>query len=475
MVTTRSQASSPAPATRRSAAANGTATPRKANGAANGEAHAGANGSAEPKLGSLNPKTTEFEFLGPPGAAFLLVLLPATVYGLYFLCDATGCPNPGVLRGDFSSVSKAFKAANLLDLQAFAAYIGWLAYMVALWFVLPGKWIEGIELRDGSRLKYKINAWPTFVVTMALIPAVVYLYGLGPLVWIADHYVGLATASVLYSFAQAAYLYASSFGEGRLLAVGGNSGNVFYDYWIGRELNPRIGDFDLKVFFELRPGLIGWLVLDFACAAKQYATLGYLTDSMWLVVLFQGYYVVDALWNEAAILTTMDVIMDGFGFMLTFGDLAWVPFTYSLQARYLMLYPKNLGYLATAAIVGVKLLGFAMFRGANNQKNAFRNDPNDPAVAHIKYIETEAGSRLMTSGWWGMARHINYLGDWLMGLAWCLPTGFDTPITYFYAIYFAVLLLHREGRDEHKCKHKYKKDWDRYCEIVPYRIIPGVY
>ena len=34
-----------------------------------------------------------------------------------------------------------------------------------------------------------------------------------------------------------------------------------------------------------------------------------------------------------AILTTMDITTDGFGYMLAFGDLAWVPFTYSLQAR----------------------------------------------------------------------------------------------------------------------------------------------
>ena len=41
----------------------------------------------------------------------------------------------------------------------------------------------------------------------------------------------------------------------------------------------------------------------------------------------------DALCDEQAILTTMDITTDGFGHMLAFGDLSWVPFTYSLQAR----------------------------------------------------------------------------------------------------------------------------------------------
>lgn len=32
----------------------------------------------------------------------------------------------------------------------------------------------------------------------------------------------------------------------------------------------------------------------------------------------------------------MDIVHDGFGFMLAFGDLAWVPFLYCLQPRYLL-------------------------------------------------------------------------------------------------------------------------------------------
>jgi hypothetical protein len=45
-------------------------------------------------------------------------------------------------------------------------------------------------------------------------------------------------------------------------------------------------------------------------------------------------------------------------------------------------------------------------------------------------------------------------GDILMALAWSLPTGFDTPITYFYVIYFTVLLIHRQRRDDEHCHKK---------------------
>lgn len=131
---------------------------------------------------------------------------------------------------------------------------------------------------------------------------------------------------------------------------------------------------------------------------------------MILVNVAQGYYVLDALWNEKAILTTMDIVTDGFGFMLAFGDLVWVPFTYSLQARYLSLFPQDLSTPYLVLIVFLNLTGLWIFRGSNSEKNEFRTNPDDPSVADLKYIKTSSGSKLLVSGWWGLARKINYTG-----------------------------------------------------------------
>lgn len=79
---------------------------------------------------------------------------------------------------------------------------------------------------------------------------------------------------------------------------------------------------------------------------------------------------------QPAILTTMDITTDGFGFMLAVGDLTWVPFVYSLQARYLVFKPVELGLLRTAGILAFNLLGYYIFRDANGEKNDFRNGRN---------------------------------------------------------------------------------------------------
>mmetsp|Transcript_18992 Transcript_18992/g.49861 ORF Transcript_18992/g.49861 Transcript_18992/m.49861 type:complete len:172 (+) Transcript_18992:933-1448(+) len=171
----------------------------------------------------------------------------------------------------------------------------------------------------------------------------------------------------------------------------------------------------------------------------------------------------------------MDITTDGFGFMLAFGDLAWVPFTYTLQARYLVNHDPGLSVPVLAPIVVLNMMGYFVFRGANGQKDAFRRDPSAPEVAHLKYMPTERGTRLLVSGYWGLARKINYTGDWCMGLSWCLLTGFDSLVPYFYAIYFGVLLVHRAIRDDGFCAAKYGADWPKYKAKVPYMFVPGLF
>ena len=352
--------------------------------------------------------------------------------------------------------------------------------------------------------------------------AIVFILAIGTflegphfIVWdfINTHYIQLLTSNILISYALATYVYLASFSVrgspahlNRELAPGGVSGNIIYDWYIGRELNPTIHiplldvSIDIKSFMELRPGMLGWIVLDLAFMAKQYASYGYITDSMLLVTISQAIYVFDALYMESAILTTIDITTDGFGFMLAFGDLAWLPFTYSLQTRYLSVHPVMLGPLYVLAILAVQGTGYYIFRASNNEKNRLHTNPADPSIAHLKYIETASGSRLLTTGWWGTARHVNYLGDFIMSWAYCLPTlaagykltpsilypgtrlvttdgmaGYAIPITYFYLLYFAILLIHRERRDEEKCRRKYGRDWETYCGIVKSRIVPGIY
>lgn len=78
----------------------------------------------------------------------------------------------------------------------------------------------------------------------------------------------------------------------------------FFQFYIGRELNPSIGSFDIKSFNELRPGLILWFLINISMVCVQAVRRGgweNVTYSMWLVLAFQGFYVTDGLYNEVSV------------------------------------------------------------------------------------------------------------------------------------------------------------------------------
>lgn len=407
------------------------------------------------------------EFGGFLGSSALLFLLPGTVLYLLLTCN-TGDASVLRLPGPLPSLESLWNPFALMVL------LGWVALQALLYMLPMGKIAEGITLRDNTRLKYKINAFQAFLVTAIMAGVAVVLQF--PLSYVYDHFLQFAVASALLSLALSIFLYMKSLtAPESALAPGGNSGNPVYDFFIGHELNPRIGSFDLKYFCELRPGLIGWCLINLCFLMKEIELRGSPSLSMILVCGFQALYVTDALWHEEAILTTMDIVHDGFGFMLAFGDLCWVPFTYSLQAYFLVSHPQEISTVVAVVIILIDALGYIIFRGSNSQKNAFRRNPSDPSVAGLETIPTATGKRLLVSGWWGLVRHPNYLGDLIMALAWSLPCGVSHILPYFYVIYFTGLLIHREARDEHQCLKKYGLAWQEYCRRVPYRIFPYIY
>ncbi|XP_067884367.1 delta(14)-sterol reductase LBR isoform X2 [Heterodontus francisci] len=414
-------------------------------------------------------QTQEWEFGGPVGAFFIMFLLPAALVLLLLMCAVD---DASILN--FPPPIPALQ--TLWNSTALGIFVLWFLFQALLYLLPIGKVVEGVPLANGKTLKYRINAFYAFLLcTTALGAALYYEVNLG---YIYSNLLQLAISAMVFSLVLSIYLYVRSWRvPADELAPGGNSGSFVYDFFIGRELNPRIRNFDLKYFCELRPGLMGWFVINLGLLFAEMEVQGRDVPSLAMILVngFQLLYVLDALWNEAAILTTMDIVHDGFGYMLAFGDLVWVPFAYSLQAFYLVNHPNELSWPMALAIIALNTVGYIIFRGANSQKNAFRRNPHDPKLAHLKTIPTATGKSLIVSGWWGFVRHPNYLGDLIMALAWSLPCGFNHILPYFYIIYFTCLLVHREARDEHQCKMKYGVVWNKYCQQVRYRIFPYIY
>ncbi|XP_070665745.1 delta(14)-sterol reductase isoform X2 [Malus domestica] len=325
-------------------------------------------------------------------------------------------------------------------------------YLAIAGSILPGKLVPGATLPDGSRLHYRCNGLLSLLVLVGLI-------GVGAKMDI----VSLNVTLVLYAVG------CKSTNQGSSLKPHVTE-NLLDDWWFGIQLNPQFMGIDLKFFF-VRAGMMGWLFINLSVLARSVQD-GTLSQSMILYQLFCALYILDYFVHEEYMTSTWDIIAERLGFMLVFGDLVWIPFTFSIQGWWLLSTKVELGTAAVVANCLTFLIGYLVFRGANKQKHVFKKNPKAPIWGKPARV---TGGKLLASGYWGIARHCNYLGDLLLALSFSLPCGISSPVPYFYPIYLLILLIWRERRDEARCAEKYREIWAEYRRLVPWRILPYVY
>ncbi len=393
----------------------------------------------------MTDEKRKLEFGGVPGNFAMIFGLPIFTAYLFF---AVRFNDGEVLPGPYSDWNRFFEAMVPTG-RAAVIYGVWLVLQALLQKYAPGRTVFGAPLPDGSRLPYRMNGLFSLIVTVVVV-GLLHWSGLFSIAELYVEFGALISVMTIFVFVFSIYLYwyGKQHGQARHL-----SGHFIHDFWMGTGHNPRIppgpDGFDFKLFCEARPGLIFWVLLNTSFAYVQYQVYGFVSTSMILVWAFQMLYIIDYFWNEEAILTTMDIKHENFGYMLAFGDLVWVPMTYSLQAHYLIDNAHTLPWWGAVIIVGINSLGFYIFRTVNLQKHKFRGDPENARIWGKKadYMVTSQGNKLLLSGFWGWSRHFNYVGDILMALSWSLPCLFGSALPYFYPAYFAILLIHRERRD----------------------------
>ena len=145
----------------------------------------------------------------------------------------------------------------------------------------------------------------------------------------------------------------------------------------------------------------GLSILNAAFAWTQYEQLGTLTPQTIAYVSFWWLYMTSHYWYEAGVLSMWDVIAEKFGFMLVWGDYAFVPFAYSIVGWYLVDHTEPLPVWATAALPVMFALGLWIFRGANQQKHEFKR--NRDVRIWGKKAEALDG-KILVSGFWGIGR-----------------------------------------------------------------------
>lgn len=256
-------------------------------------------------------------------------------------------------------------------------------------------------------------------------------------------------------------------------------------FFLGHEWNPRFGNVDVKMWLYI-VGAVGLQSNILSCAIKQNILSGNysMSHAMIVYVLMFAWFLSEYLMFERIHLYTYDLFAEKLGFKLLWGCFVFYPFFYCIGCYQLVTIPldQDITVIQTIVILLTFFMGWICTRGANMQKFYFRINPECKSFLFgIIKQETIPGTRILSSGFWGIARHFNYFGEILQGFALALPgfllarSKYEMIIPLLYPIYYIILFVTRQIDDDAVCKTKYGIKWDLYCKKVPSRIIPGVY
>ncbi len=363
---------------------------------------------------------------------------------------------------------------------AWKIIIVFIVFELALMRLLPGKIFHGPISPKGNVPVYKDNGLFAFIVTMATFCIASLGFNLFSASILYDNLGALLGALNLLSLIFCVFLYL----KGRFFPSSTDSGitkNILFDYYWGTELYPQVFGWHIKKFITCRFGMMSWGLFLISYCAKQ-AELGGLSNSMLISVFLQFVYLSKFYMWEKGYLRSLDMMHDRAGFYICWGCMVWVPCVYTSPSMYLVLHPIHVPFVWAILIL---FLGFASIMInylADRQRLMARATQGDctiwgkkPVTVLAHYKTTEGDKKqtiLLASGWWGVARHFHYIPELAGTFFWSVPALFENFSPYFYLIFLTVLLFDRAFRDDKRCATKYGQDWKKYCELVPYKIVP---
>ena len=370
---------------------------------------------------------------------------------------------------------------HLTELTAGEAVLGFLtplfvmAALAVLHLVLPGRRVPGyvIDAATGQPRSYRLNGLLVFVAAQALWWS--ELTGM-PRDWFYR--------SSLYAVAGGTVLTVALAAVAVFTQPPGDMKSRFLAWWLGRaqELQLFGGRLDLKMYFYVVGGTM--LSLNaWSGAVWHYENVADLNPGVFAFAAFVTFYVFDYYVFERTMLYTYDIIHERLGFKLFWGGLIVYGWVFIIPMWGLAAHPDpglsgGWRWLWLIGAPALYFVGWFITRGASLQKYVFKRWPERAFLGVLEPQVIEAGERkILCSGFWGAARHFNYMGEWCFGLAIALVWGhFGNLWAWIYFVYVISLFLYRQADDDKHCAAKYGPEkWAEYRQRVRYRIVPGIY
>ncbi len=377
---------------------------------------------------------------------------------------------------EWLGIGHLFELSGAEALWGFATPLLIFAAIFLAQTILPGRRVPGyvIDSQTGAPRDYRLNG--------------ILVFGIALIVW------ALEPAGLERDWFYRATVYAVAGGTvvAVVLAVAAvftrpqdEVENPLAAFWLGRarELSFFNSRFDVKMYLYVVGGTM--LALNaLSGAAYHYGLYG--ADSnpgVFLYAAFMTFYIADYFIFERVQLYTFDLMHEKLGFKLFWGTLIIWGWLYVLPMWGMAAQPRPeisapWTYVLLGGAAALLWLGWGISRGGNMQKYTFKRWPERKFLGIIAPEYIAAGDRkILCNGFWGPARHFNYMGEVVIALAVALLFGhFANPWAWTYLAFMTSYVIMHQRDDEEACLEKYgAENWAKYQARVKYRIFPGIY
>lgn len=344
-------------------------------------------------------------------------------------------------------------------------------FIFLLNYFLPGRRVTGYITRPGSgeKFSYRLNGLLVLAAVIVIWTLLCYT-GIIPWDWLWQcrwySLAGAVTFGLMFSLAI-------------VLPFPAVKKNFLADFYLGRLENPQLrgGRIDAKMWLYLVGAVMLELnVLNIAAHHQilygENASPGFL-----MAAVFLSFFVTEYLFFEEVHLYTYDFLAERVGFKLGWGDLAFYPYFYAIPLwTTAELENPHIPKWLLVVYGLVFFCGWCLARGANMQKYTFKKNPEKAFLGMRPETITDGRKSILVSGFWGVSRHVNYLGEILMAAGIALSVSYPMRgWQWLYPLYYVLLLFPRQAADDKLCAAKYGSLWNEYKKKVPYRIIPFIY
>uniref|UniRef100_A0A2C9KG77 Steroid 5-alpha reductase C-terminal domain-containing protein n=1 Tax=Biomphalaria glabrata TaxID=6526 RepID=A0A2C9KG77_BIOGL len=245
---------------------------------------------------------------------------------------------------------------------------------------------------------------------------------------------------------------------------------IFY----GNTISIKIGDLDLKYFFYVYAGMIGWVLLDMIIFLNMILEHKWNSSVIFLTIT-QSIFIAYTLYNEQFMQRKPFVKYVGLGFLWLMRVLMFLPFLHSLPVYFAatteMRLPKPLILLAYI----LYLFGLIMYISCTQQKEGFQNEKLIQKAIRTVSVGASSGKRFLVSGYWGIVQKPDYVAYMIIWFSWTMACGLSNLSVIILLLMYGSVLVWLQQTTYYKQHTMGNNVWDKYETAVPKKLIPFIY